>query len=280
MKKVAHILVVSCCFTLSLFGNAQSLEPEAFPESLTDIAAADTTQQSLPSEPQILTKFYSAEMCEAINKLKPLNKKNPGFHKILIKVEGYPKHTPLLVEMKRPLSQSGDKFVKVTSFKIQDDGTYFTENHEILDYILGTSRGFMPGEKVTVRIKTADGSIAKEVTGTPNPVVSRDSKGVIVASAEILSKKPTTYVIDLPTATEGEEIEVVATAMGQTSKSTFKYTKSKPFHYSPYQTDKDTGGHGTLKIKRKSGDVYTLRLPWGAALEPYEKGAKSYPYQH
>lgn len=235
-------------------------------------------------EPNIATRFYSAEACEAIPKIKHLHAKNPGFNKVLIKLEGFPKQKEILLEIKRPLGPKPDKFEQVASFFIQEDGTYLLPDDEKVPYIIGTSRGFLPGERIIARFRTTDGSVSAEKSGIPMPAIFKDKNGNLALRAELLSVSPTVYTIDLPKMKDGDEYELQSKCLGETIESKGKYSTSTPMHYSPAPTTNNTGCDSTLVIRVKSGeskgDIYTMKLPWGTALEPYRLGGKSYPYHN
>ncbi len=251
-----------------------------------DEAAASTitSQAGMPAQsetPAIRSKFFSAEAAEALPKLKDLHAKNPGFNKILFKLEGYPKQQEIIFEIKRPLTNAPEQYRRIASFTIQDDGSYLNnDDKQIMPYIVGSSRGFLPGERIVFRFRTADGSIDKEVSGIPAPAIFKDKQGKIAVRAEILSVSPTVYTVDLFTMKEGEEYELKSTSLGETFKAKPTFYSDKPFHYAPAPKGKIQGGHSTLQIKRKSGEVYTMKLPWGTALESYQGGRKHYHYHN
>lgn len=262
---------LSLLLTISLLQPIATYGDEEFPA---------LEAQVIQPEPAIRTRFYSAESVEAIPKLKYLNEKNPGFNKILIKVEGFPKHQEIIFEIKRPLGANPDQFQPVASFEIDDDGMYITKDKQRLPFIVGSSKGFLPGERITLRARTADSSVAKESSGIPSPAIVKDEQGNVTLRAEILSLEPTVYAIDLPKMSEGEEYELISNSLGQTVKSKPKYDSKAPLHYSPVSKTKSGGGKAQLTIKRKSGETYAITLPWGSGLEIYQQGAKNFPYHN
>jgi len=270
--KISALFLSLCLSSLSSADNCAI--DEALPEA--NIQLSETSAQS---GTKIIAKFYSAEAVEAIPKLKPLSDKNPGFHKILFKLEGFPKNQEIVFEFKRPLLPN-PQFQRVLTFTINDDGSYRTDSGETHYYILGSSRGFYPGERIISRFRAADGSVEQEISGIPQPAIFRDSDNKIAMRAELLSLSPTVYTIDLPTMQEGEEYQLISKSLTETTKSKPKFSSQAPLHYSPAPKTKAKGGIGTLTIKRTSGETYTLALPWGTALEIYQQGAKNYPYHN
>jgi len=272
------VFKIAPIFLSLILCNLCSAENNASEDELPQ-ATVQLSETSVQSGTRIRAKFYSVEAVEAIPKLQALCEKNPGFHKILFKLDGFPKNQEIIFEFKRPLMANTD-FKRVISFTINDDGTYHMENGDNLQYILGSSRGFLPGERIISRFRTADGSVQQEISGIPQPAIFRDADGNVAMRAEILSLSPTVYTIDLPTMNEGEEYALISTSLSEVTKSKPKYSSAEPLHYSPAPKTKAKGGCGTLAIQRKSVGTYKLSLPWGTALEVYQQGAKNYPYHN
>lgn len=234
---------------------------------------------TIQAGPQLKAKFHSAEAIHILPKLQYLDANDPGFNKVLFTLEGYPKNKDISFEMKRLASKNPDVYQPIVVFSIMDDGTYLTKTQppQRLNAIIASSHGFLPGERVTYRFRTLDGTVDKEISGIPAPASFKDDHGKVVVRAEMVSVSPTVYTIDFPQMKEGEEYELKATTLGETVTAKPKYTKSKPFHYSP-SAGKSAGGEAIVEIKVKSGDVYSLKLPWGTALEAHLKGKKPHLY--
>lgn len=241
-----------------------------------EIAIANTSNQM---QPQVTSKFYSAEAIYIIPRLKYLDAADPGFNKLVFTLNGYPKNTPIVADIKRLSSNDPNAFQPLFSFTILDDNSYLinTQPPQKLNEIVVSSRGFLPGERVTYRFHTTDGSVNKEVSGIPAPLDYKDDSGKVVVRAELLSIDPTAYALDFPQMNEGEEFEIKSSSLGETATATVNYTKEKPFHYSP-SAGKAAGGVAVLEIKVKSGDVYLMKMPWGTALDAHLSGQKPHLY--
>ena len=124
------------------------------------------------------------------------------------------------------------------------------------------------GERVTYRFSVPGRGIVKEVKGIPNPLVFRDKEGHIALRAEIISYEPVVYAIDLPTMKEEEQYQLKTVTLGEIVKAKPVHSAKNPFHFSP-SASKGKGGISTLEVRRKMGDIYYLKLPWGSALNPY-----------
>lgn len=265
-----------------LLGGTVLRIPKAYAAFLTSLClfciSWATAEENLPSqiEPQIHTRFFSGDAIQVLPKLKHLNAQDPWYNKILFKVEGFPIQQNLIMEIKRLASSNPDQFYPILNFSIQEDGTYLLNNKDTLKTIVSSSRGFLPGERVTYRIRTTDHSVEKEVSRIPTPVIFEDKQGKIVLRAELLSLSPTVYLIEFPTMNEGEEFDLKASSIGEIVKAKPRFSSSKPFHFSPAAKGMSKGGESLLEIHRKSGETYYLKLPWGTALDAYLKGERAY----
>jgi hypothetical protein len=229
----------------------------------------DVKTTSIQNGPAIESYFFPANAIHDLPKLKQFEAEDPGFNKVVFKLKGFPTRQPIVLELK-VLTVKNDAYHTLMTFMIQDDGSYLMANQRTQKYVVTSSKGFLPGERVYYRFRTADGSVSKEVSGIPNPAEFRDKECNVALRAEILSVDPTVYAIDLPTMAEGEEYNLKTVSMGAIVTGKPKYSSKAPFHFSP--GGKGKGGISTLEVRRKNGDLYFLKLPWGTALEPYRHG--------
>ena len=218
--------------------------------------------------PHVESHFFSADSVQAVDKLRQFDAEDPGYNKIVFSLEEFPANELISMEVKRLSGINCEGFQPVMRFSIQEDGSYLTSDNQRQKYIVSSSKGFLPGERVTYRFSTQDKAIVKEVKGIPNPLVFRDKEGQIALRAEIISYKPAVYAIDLPTMKEEEQYQLKTVTLGEIVKGKPVHSCKNTFHFSPGAA-KGKGGVSTLEVRRKMGDVYYLKLPWGCALEPY-----------
>lgn len=229
------------------------------------------------NEPIIKAQYYGADTIQALPRLKPLAGQEPEYNKILFKLDGYPKHKEIILEIRRLASLDPKAYEPKVSFTIQDDGSMLISNsNQELKTIISSSRGFLPGERVFYRFRTADGSADKEISGTPTPAIVKTKDDKVAIKAELVSVNPTVYKIDIPVLNDDEEYELKSTSLGEITRAKPKYSKNQPIHFAPAGKNTGKGGEATFEISRKSGDVYTIILPWGSALEAYLQGLKAY----
>lgn len=255
-------LLIPFCLLCSSFASAEE--------------TSTPSSQNSQTEPRIHSRFFSADAVEGLPKLQHLNAKDQGFNKILFKFTGFPINQEIVFETKRLASPLPDTYQQMLTFSIQEDGSLLTADQQQLKSLVCSSRGFLPGERVIFRARTAEGSIVKEISGIPSPVIVKDKEDKIVIKAELVSFEPTVYILDLPRMKEGEEYELKSTSIGEIVKAKPKFSKEKPLHYSPAVSGNSKGGISVLEIRRKSGELYVIKLPWGTALQPYLKGDKIY----
>lgn len=217
-------------------------------------------------EPHIEAHLFSADAVHFLKKLKQFEEQDPGFNKIVFKLEGFPTHQDIILETKY-LTDSTHTYHPLMTFTILEDGFYLTSDHLRQGYIVSSSRGILPGERVYYRFHTADGSVDKEVAGIPNPIALHDKEGNVTLQAEIVSVSPTAYVIEMPMMQEGEEYRLKTVTVGAIVTAKPKYSSKHPLHFSP--SAKSRGGVSTIEVRRKSGETYCLKLPWGTALDAY-----------
>lgn len=233
--------------------------------------------QEAQNEPRIVGKFYSADTIQALPRLKAIKDQDPECNKIALKPENFPVGKEIDVEVKRLGSINPKEYEHKFSFVVLEDGTIQVSNSDHrLKVILIGSRGYLPGETVSFRFVTADGTIDKESSGIPTPALVRNKEGDVVIKAEMVSLNPTVYKVELLQVQDGEEFDLKATSVGDIIKSRPKYNKSKGFLYTPEAKGISKGGDAVLSIRRKNGDTYAIKLPWGAMLDGYMTGKKIY----
>lgn len=244
-------------------------------EQSIDLQQPEEAAPATTSAPRVSAKFYSAEVIQAIPRLKVLAAKEPEHNKIIFRLDNFPKHKEINIDIRRLASKDPAAFEHKVSFTIDDDGSFLINNTDYrLQNLIGSSHGYLPGERVVYRFSTADGTISKEISGVPTPAVVKNKDHKVVLRANLVSLNPTVYQIILPGMADGEEYEFKSTSIGETTKAKPKYSKKKPLLYTP-SASRGSGGEAILEVKKKSG-TYSIRLPWGTALDAYHNEKKIY----
>lgn len=231
----------------------------------------------IAEEPSVKAQYYSADAVQAIPRLKALTKQDPEYNKIVFTLDGFPKNQEIIFEVKRLADIDPKGYEQKFTFTIQDDNTFLIKDSDHrIQKIMSSSHGYLPGETVFYRFRTADDKISKEVSGIPTPAEIKDADFKTVIKADLVSINPTVYNISLPALDDGEQYELKSTSLGETTKAKPKHTKNKSFHITPGGKTNRKGGEAVLEIKRKSGKRYSIVLPWGTGLNGYLKGKAVY----
>lgn len=218
--------------------------------------------------PKVTPYFIDSDSIEALPKLQQLNQTDPGTHKVVFNFENFPENEKITYEIKPLTGRETDTYRPVMTFTVDKNGSITPPEKEPQRYLITSSKGFLPGERVSYRFHNDDYSIDVVTSGIPYPAVSYDRQGNVALRAEILSIDPTVYVIDLPMMKEGENYTLKIITEGTVSTTRTKYNKNKPLHFSP--TGRHAGGVSTLKVFRPdSKENYLIKLPWGNFLKLY-----------
>lgn len=291
---LSKILTLSFLTFSSLCFSETEQEPKITEIVEQELKVAELESKTIESkiahqEPRIKAKFYSTFATGLIPRLQDLRQSDPECNKIVFKLENYPTNQPIIFDVKRTIDVSPElkkdsittsttEYTPLMTFTLLEDGSILPiDSKESLKYIVSSSRGFLPGERVFYRFRTQDQSIDKQVSGIPNPMTFKDEEGKVAMSAELVTTTPTVYLINFPTMTEGEEFELKSTSVGETTKAKTKFSADTPIHYTPSVRGKSKGGLGVLEVKRKNGDIYILRLPWGKAMNGPVIVQRAYP---
>lgn len=275
---VAFFTSLALTFSLSAEEKEEEVEvvEEAIANEVQESPSASPQEETIKAGPSVKAKYFSAEAVQAIPRLNPLAKQEPEHNKIIFKLENFPKNQDINLDIKRLASKDPNVFEHLVTFIIQDDNSLIIKDtDQRLQNIISSSNGYLPGERVVYRFSTADGSISKEIAGFPNPAMLKNKDHQVVLKAKLVSIEPTAYHILLPKMENGEEYDLKSCSVGDIVKAKPKYSASKPLYYAP-SNGKSKGGDAILEIRKKSGSVYAIRLPWGSSLEGYRTGKKVY----
>ena len=213
----------------------------------------------------------STSEIEKESKYQKLKKFDPGHHQTIIRIHGLPEsesyslkwERPLLIKSKGEREYTKEVFTRLKSFLGED---------ELL--LVTSSRGFMPGEKVTWTLETQDGvSISEKATIIPHPIVLEVPIGGAKLKAELVSLKPTYYEMYLEGIQAFEKLNLKSCSSGETIDEDFLYAQGSCIALMPGVIGKE-GGFFDLTLTRQKGAEFKLRLPWGDEVLDYLKGDK------
>ncbi len=211
-----------------------------------------------------VTKEYAEK-----NKIIDLYQADPGFVKWLVLFHDFPGAPPYFFEQKRHLKPPPDHFspCKGTSSEVILEAKKDNKPAGLLV----SGRGFLPGEKITIRLSGQNGY--REITLFPRPLVMKNKSGKLLAKAELLCPIPgqTFYHVDFCGIEKEEKCKIVS----QSAVGVFSYFVHGPMEstISP-EVIGQRGGVANLTIQFEDGAYYSLKLPWGYAFQEYLAGTK------
>jgi len=211
----------------------------------------------------------SASVIEKESKYQNLRQFDPGHHQTIIRIHGLPESESYILKWERPLlikSMGQREYTKEVFTRLRD----FLGEDELI--LVTSSRGFMPGEKVTWSLETQDGaSISEKVTIIPHPIMLEVPLGGAQLKVELVSLKPTYYKIYLTGVQTFEKLNFKSFSSGETIDRDFHYTQGSCLAISPDVVGKK-GGFCDLILTRQKGAEFKVGLPWGEEALEYLKG--------
>ena len=214
-------------------------------------------------------KTFNSKTIKGSDELKGLNDFDSGHYKTIINMSNMPAGVKFTVLNDRAaIGSLGQQ--TVDTFAREDLTTVTSPTGEKIPCFVVSGKGFLPGERVTLKFQAEDGSVST-VNVQPYPLYDRNYKGDAFIFAELKDIKPVSYELVGKGLKDGEELEFITTA-GK-AKETFKvkYEAGKPMVYLP-NIKKGRSGNSHLIIKRENGETFDLYLPWGIQLTKFIKG--------
>jgi hypothetical protein len=129
--------------------------------------------------------------------------------------------------------------------------------------ILMLENAYLPGERITWRISSQDGTILKEAICCPNPLVIKHEDGrrrIIEASLLSIHHPETVYMLIFPPS--DQDREYIFTSGTQESRGVIPAGKGEATTFAPGIPGL-TGGIARIEIK-VSSKSHILDLPWGS----------------
>lgn len=259
-----HFILISM---ISILSTCASIPAEAppFPLFLHEFLIADA-QISEVGAPHVESYFIPAEACKELPRFKSLLEDNPNSNKILFRLQNFPKNQEMMMEVKRTASFKPSTYELLKTFTINDNNAIVGDDQKPIPALVVSSYGYLPGERATFRFRTTNGSLSKEVSLYPKPLIARDKNTQPALRAELVSLVPTVYQIELLNMKEGEDYEFVSISGGEIVKSKATFHKGVPINYTP-AIGKVKGGTSRVEVRKKSGDVTVISFPWGTELK-------------
>ncbi len=229
---------------------------EAKKQDVSTVQFLRASDEALGKKYQILTKTYE--------------KYDPGFAKVLLLYETLPGDPPNCFKIKRFAQYNPEGFVDLECGPSSKELLHFRITKQLLCFCL-SSRGFLPGEKVVIRLESIDPDVFEELSYYPRPLMIKDESGKILLEATLASIFPTIYSISFPDIPAEEEYEY-STINGMETHH-FTMQNATKTVYIPGVNGR-TSGFGGIELKFKDGTIYNLQLPWGDECIRYLNGER------
>jgi hypothetical protein len=190
---------------------------------------------------------------------------DPGYDKWLVsfaKIIGSPPYTLL---KKRLFAKDSNAFQPVAGMDSMAISEAKKTNRGI--YLCLSAKGFMPGEKVTLRLQSKEKDVFTDVSCYPRPLTMQKPTGEIVLEAELTNVDPTIYHLKISAVGLDEKFDFISTS----AHEKMNYPMQGPVEamsYMPGVTGRK-GGVAKIELRFKDGVAYTLDLPWGNKLVKY-----------
>lgn len=215
-------------------------------------------------------KTFNSKTIKSSDELKGLNEIDSGHYKTLINLKDMPAGLKFTVINDRKLVNALGQET-VVGFTRDDLTKIRSTTGEMIPCFVISGKGFLPGERVTVKFACEDGTVSS-VDVVPYPLYDRNEKGDVIFHAELKNMKPVGYEITGAGLKDGEELEF-STVAGKTKESfKVKYEEGKGIAYLPNIKKGGLSGTSHLVITRENGEKFDFNLPWGTQLSKYSKG--------
>jgi hypothetical protein len=183
-----------------------------------------------------------------------------GHLKTFLFLRNFPVNQDITCSFKRHIL----KKQTTSSFSMKDKG----------NCICHSSRGFLPGERVTYSFTIGKNGLKKEVSFIANPIIVKSQVDQSYIEAELVSLKPAIYQFKFIGFKDNEVMKCISISGSEEIKDSFKISDFMLL-VSPDIKGKISGISKTIFI-RDSGEKFLISLPWGSDLIIYAKGNKIY----
>lgn len=193
-----------------------------------------------------------------------------GYHKTIVRASPLPTSS-CVFKWKRPLL--GKEFSEEFSTELISTISNFIEEGDAV--IFFSSKGFLPGEKVTLTLETPDGErIGGPIEFCPHPIIQDMRSGTAKLIAELVLLAPTKYEISFEGIPSFETLKMRSFSSGEVIENEFQYRKGLCVGLLPGVIGKN-GGLCDLSIRRPKRDAFEVTLPWGEELLKHHLGVQN-----
>lgn len=194
---------------------------------------------------------------------------DPGFTKWCVLFHDIPGNPPYNFQQKR-LSQSlPDRYYPCPG--PSSENIMESKNCNMATGIMVSSRGYLPGEKIVIRLSAKDAY--REAVFYPRPLLLKKKSGELLAKGTLLCAEPgfTSYDLDVCGIEKHEKYKMVS----HSGDETLSHDLQGPMRIG--LAPEVVGllkGIAKMQIQLEDGTSYDIELPWGYELLEYKQGKK------
>ncbi len=172
---------------------------------------------------------------------------------------------PIKDYMTPPQNQAQEPTIKTHSGRAPE----FLKQHSI---VIISEKGFLPGEKITIRTKTCNSSDYTTISFCPRPIIINDAQGKELLSAELINITPAIYCLNFSFNPNNRLVRFYSIS-GKETLNNFFFQEGPLFIQHIPDTITETGGISSLQLTYQNGDFYEVKLPWGLEFIHYTLGS-------
>jgi hypothetical protein len=202
--------------------------------------------------------------------LMDLYQTDPGFVKWCILFHDIPGNPPYSFQQKRLSQPLPDRYYSCQA-GLSSDAILESKNCNMPTCLMVSARGYLPGEKLTIRLSTKDAF--REITFYPRPLLLKKETGEFLAQATLLCMQPGSTLYELDICGIGKQEKFKLTSHSGKEIISYNWQGPTTCSITPEVIGQMTGS-ANVTIHFENGAQYNVELPWGCELLKYKLGSK------
>lgn len=191
---------------------------------------------------ELVTEFYTAET-------KPKEYESGEGDCTVVAIKGWPTGTITITAEQQLIAK-----------EISKNSMPSIKGRESL-LVIGAS-GYIPGIPVRFTLQDSKNSLKKEITLIPYRIYAKSLSDAAQIEAKVIAIEPVTYAFEFEGFGKNEEVVILLSSYGEKIKEKIQINRSRSILFMP-EVEGKRGGIARLCIKRPSGEILKLALPWG-----------------
>ncbi|GEM_PF-3948575 len=194
---------------------------------------------------------------------------DPGFEKWCVLFHDIPGSPPYTFQQKRISQPLSNRYYPCSGPSSED--ILESKNYNIPTGLVVSTRGYLPGEKLIIRLSAKDAF--REATFYPRPLLLKKKSGDLLAKADLLCADPghTLYTLDIFGIEKQEKYKLTSRSGEEIISQDLQGPTTCGISPEIIGSQK---GVGKIELQLEDGTFYTMELPWGYDLIEYKLGKK------